>query len=53
MDFGNTLFVYNESRTPEQADYVATKCDWLSVGNDLRHAIRELEADSDTRPVRQ
>lgn len=53
MDFGNTLFIYNESRTPEQADYVATKCDWLSVGNDLRHAIRELEADSDMRPVRQ
>jgi len=45
MDFGNTLFVYNESTTPEQADYFAAKSDWVAVGNDLRRAIKELEAD--------
>jgi hypothetical protein len=45
MDFGNTLFVYNESVTPEQADYFAVKSDWVAVGNDIRRAIRELEAD--------
>ena len=44
MDFGNTLFVYNESPTPRQADYFAIKSDWVAVGNHLRHAIRELEA---------
>ena len=45
MDFGNTLLVYNESVTPEQADYFAVKSDWVAVGNDLRRAIKKLEAD--------
>jgi hypothetical protein len=45
MDFGNTLLVYNESVTPAQADYFAAKCDWVAVGNDIRRAIKELEAD--------
>ena len=45
MDFGNTLFVYNESITPEQADYFAAKSDWVAVGNDVRRAVKELEAD--------
>ena len=45
MDFGNTLLVYNESLTPGQADYFAAKCDWVAVGNDIRRAIKELEAD--------
>lgn len=45
LDFGNTLFVYNESVTPEQADYFATKSDWAAVGNDIRRAIRRLEAE--------
>ena len=44
MDFGNTLFVYNESPTPGQADYFAAKSDWVAVGNHLRRAIRELAA---------
>ena len=44
VDFGNTLFEYNVSLTPGQADYFATKSDWAAVGNDLRRAIRELEA---------
>ena len=44
MDFGNSLFVYNESVTPEQADYFAMQSDWVAVGNDLRRAIKKLEA---------
>lgn len=53
VDFGNTLFVYNESVTPEQADYFAVKSDWVAVGNDLRRAIRELEADREMSAHRQ
>jgi hypothetical protein len=50
MDFGNTLFVYNESLTPEQADYFAIKSDWVAVGNHVRRAIEELGADREMRP---
>ena len=39
LDFGNTLFVYNDSPTPEIADYMAMKNDWVIVGDDLRLAI--------------
>ena len=53
VDFGNTLFVYNESVTPEQADYFAMKSDWVAVGNDLRRAIKELEADRETSAHRR
>jgi hypothetical protein len=44
VDFGNTLFEYNVSLTPQQADYFAIKNDWAAVGIDLRRAIAELEA---------
>ena len=40
MDLGNTLFVYNESLTPSQADYLAMKADWATIGNDLRYALQ-------------
>lgn len=43
IDFGNTLFVYNESNTPSQADYMATKSDWIAVGEDLRTAVARVE----------
>jgi len=43
LDFGNTLFVYNESNTPEQADYMATKNDWVAVGGDLRSALEQAK----------
>ena len=45
MDFGNTMLVYNESATPAQADYFAMRNDWMIVGDDLQHAIRQLGAD--------
>lgn len=45
LDFGNTLFVYNDSPTPEFADYMALKNDWILVGSDLRFAIREVARD--------
>ena len=43
FDFANSLSLYNVSLTPEQADFLATKADWLAVGDDLRAALRELE----------
>lgn len=43
LDFTNSLFLYNSSLTPEQADYFAMKADWQAVGNDLRRAVKELE----------
>jgi len=55
VDLGNTLFIYNESATPEQADYFATKNDWMVVGEDLRRAIVQFPAvpvnDGDLQPV--
>jgi hypothetical protein len=41
FDFGNTLFEYNISLTPEQANIFALRADWRAVGEDLRHAIKE------------
>ena len=43
LDFGNTLFEYNVSLTPGQADYFAMRSDWIAVGNHLRRAVAELE----------
>ena len=39
MDLGDTLLVFNESVSPEQADYFAIKSDWVAIGDDLRNAI--------------
>lgn len=44
LDLGNTLTEYNNSLTPEQADYIAAAADWTTVGNDL-HAAMKDEAD--------
>ena len=41
FDFGNALFEYNISLTPEQANFLALRADWRAVGDDLRHAIKE------------
>ncbi len=45
LDLGNTMFVFNESVNGEQADFFATRADWLAVGLDLRHAIAEAKRD--------
>ena len=47
FDFGNALFEYNVSLTPQQANYLATKADWRAVGDDLRFAITEIGADKE------
>ncbi len=45
MDFGNTITVYNESLNGEQADYLALRSDWTAVGDDLRSAIQQFDAE--------
>lgn len=39
LDFGNTLYQYNYSPTPEDADYVAIDSDWRLVGADVYRAL--------------
>ncbi len=52
LDLGDTMFEYNVSLTPEQADYFAMKADWLAVGMDLRHALAEADVEG-VRPQPQ
>lgn len=39
LDLGGTLSEYNQSKTPQQADYKALRGDWYSVGTDLETGI--------------
>lgn len=50
LDFGNTLFVYNDSLTPEIADYMAMRNDWVIVGLDLRLAVGTEQAATQEPP---
>lgn len=45
LDFGDTLTEYNRMPTPEQADAVATRADWKTVGDYLRHALADYERE--------
>lgn len=49
LDMGDTLTEYNYSLTPQQADRLALRSDWMVVGEDLRHAMiqaaRELRRE--------
>ncbi len=40
MDMGNTLQVYNRSRTSAIADHEAIESDWRMVGRDIKVALR-------------
>lgn len=44
LDFGNTLFVYNDSPNGEVADYLAMLNDWFVVGEDLQDAVESFKA---------
>jgi hypothetical protein len=39
FDFAGTLSVYNESRSPDEADIRALRADWQALGDDMRFAI--------------
>jgi hypothetical protein len=41
-DFADTLTVFNESPTPQQADYFALRQDWMCVGDDLKSALERV-----------
>ncbi len=41
LDFGNTMFEYNQSLSPEQADSLAIRGDWRAIGDDFRSALEE------------
>lgn len=41
LDLGGTLVIYNESKTPDEADTKAMWNDWKAVGKDLTYSIRE------------
>ncbi len=43
VDFGGVLNTYNVSPSDEEADYYALLSDWLSVGDDLEHALEQYE----------
>ena len=43
LDLGNTLHLYNKSRTSPEADVEALKDDWCTVGEDLRISIATYE----------
>jgi len=43
LDVGNTMFEYNQSLSPEQADRLALRGDWRAVGNDFRAVFDEID----------
>lgn len=48
FDFAGTLTEFNNSLTPEQAEYFAMLADWRAAGDDIRSAMRLYE---EGRPV--
>jgi hypothetical protein len=43
LDMGATLSVFNESKTPEEADARALRSDWIAVGKDILNAMKCYE----------
>lgn len=44
VDLGATRNVYNDSESPESADFRAIQSDWASVGEDILDSVRSFEA---------
>ena len=42
IDLGGTMVRFNESSSPEEADYLAIANDWIMVGNDIRNAMNQF-----------
>lgn len=42
IDLGGTMAMFNESSSPEEADYLALANDWAMVGNDIRTAMTQF-----------
>ena len=45
IDIGGTLVVYNQSRTPEEADYRATVSDWAAVAGDIKASVEKFQKE--------
>jgi hypothetical protein len=43
FDFGNKLTTYNYAVTDEEADFIAMKSDWETVGADLTSAMNRFD----------
>ena len=46
LDLGGTLQEYNSSMTPEQADFLALRADWWTIGEDFWSATDEVTAEA-------
>ena len=42
IDLGGTMVRFNESSTPDEADYLALANDWATVGHDIRNAMSQV-----------
>jgi hypothetical protein len=51
LDFGNTMFEFNQSLTGEQADYFALKGDWLAIGEDFYDVIEQTPPEEIAQAV--
>ncbi len=47
LDMGGTLAEFNTALSEEQADYLALRVDWLTVGRDIRRALDAFGAEVD------
>lgn len=45
LDFGGVLNSYNRSQTPDDADALALRADWVTVGDDLWDAAEIVARD--------
>lgn len=49
LDIGGTLNEYNNSSTPDQADYDALCADWRTVGEAIQTAATQFAQENDVR----
>jgi hypothetical protein len=45
LDFGNSMYEFNSSPTPEHADKTATRCDWKQVYEDLHLSAKKFDSE--------
>ena len=49
MDLGGTLQEYNTSQSDPEADTRALRADWYAIGEDLKAAVRMVQAETSTQ----
>ena len=42
IDLGGTMEIFNESPSPEEADFLALRNDWCAVGQDIQNAMAQF-----------